>query len=144
MDSIKLIAKEFDKTIEQRNLQKVLDFFSKECEIELLGITLKGKEGAKLWITWLFENAPNLRFEPVVIISDGDVFYEEFYVNITLPNGKIIRSHQAETLVFENNLLKSLRIFFNPLDFSDIVAKDPLSKFVINYIKKKSRKGLEK
>jgi hypothetical protein len=142
MKSIKKIAEEFDIAIETREISSVLDFFSEDCEIELLGIKLYGKKGAKKWIEWLYSNAPKVNFEPVVIITEGNVFYEEFYANVTLPSEKIIKSHQAETLIFENGKLKTLRIFFNPLDFSDVVAKGPISRKIISYIKKKARKGL--
>jgi ketosteroid isomerase-like protein len=142
MKPIKKIAEEFDIAIEKRDIREVLDFFSEDCEIELLGVKLYGKTGAKKWIEWLYSNAPKLQFEPVVIITEGNVFYEEFYVIVTLPNGKLVKSHQAETLLFENEKIKTLRIFFNPLDFSDVVTKGPISKGIVKYILKTAKKGL--
>lgn len=84
-----------------------------------------------------------IRFEPVVVIAEGNIFYEEFYAIVTLKNGKEIRSHQAETLIYEEDKLKILRVFLNPLDFSDVVARDPFSKLIVNMIKKKAVKELE-
>lgn len=91
----------------------------------------------------MFANAPDLKFELVVVISEENIFYEEFFVNVTLPSGKVVKSHQAETLMFEEGKLKTLRIFFNPLDFSDVVVKGPISKAVIRYILKTAQKGLD-
>ncbi|UYP48218.1 hypothetical protein NEF87_004503 [Candidatus Lokiarchaeum ossiferum] len=140
---IKTIAENFDKALTERNIPSILKFFHENCEITTLNVPLKGKEGAQQWLKWLFEKTPQLDFEPVVIISEGNVFYEEFYAIVKLKNGQIIRSHQAETLIFEENKLKILKIFFNPLDFADIVAKDPISKRLIKIIQRKARKGLK-
>lgn len=46
MKSIKQIAEDFDLAIEQRNIPRILEFFLEDCEIELLGVHLNGKEGA--------------------------------------------------------------------------------------------------
>ncbi len=142
MNTIKELAEKFDQTIEQHDIPAVLDAFSEDCEIEILGVHLFGKKGAEKWINWLYSTAPNIKFEPVVIISEGNVFYEEFYVIITLQNGKLIKSHQAETLIFENEKLKILRIFFNPLDFSELVRGGRIGKKMFDFLTKKSVSGL--
>ena len=142
MNSVKELAEKFDKAIEQHDIPAVLDAFSEDCEIELLGILLKGKEGAKKWIEWLYSNVPDIKFEPVVIISEDNVFYEEFYAIATLPNGKIIKSHQAETLIYEGDKLKILRIFFNPLDFAEMARGGRFGKRIFSYLIKKSVSGL--
>ena len=139
---IKQIAENFDDAIESRDIPKILAFFHENCEITILNETLQGKEGALKWQNWLFSKAPNIQFEPIVIIAEDSIFYEEFFVIITLKDGTKIKSRQAETLIFENRFLKSLRIFFDPLDFADIVVRDPFSRLIINYINKKARKGL--
>lgn len=139
---IKKISEDFDQAIVDRDIEKILSFFHDECEIELLDQKLKGKIGARQWIDWLYSKAPKIYFKPSVIICEGNIFYEEFYAIITLSNGKIIKSHQAETLIYEDGKLKILRIFFNPLDFADIVAKDPITKLIVKKIKKKSIEGL--
>ena len=38
MNSIKKIAQEFDDALEQKNIQKALDIFDEDCEIEILGV----------------------------------------------------------------------------------------------------------
>ena len=53
MDSIKELAEKFDLAIEQHNIPAVLEAFSDDCVIEILGVTLEGKEGAKKWTNWL-------------------------------------------------------------------------------------------
>ncbi|MBD3349950.1 MAG: hypothetical protein GF364_00510 [Candidatus Lokiarchaeota archaeon] len=139
---VKQLSKEFDEALEKRDYREILGFFHEECEIEILNKVLRGKKGAEKWLDWLYENAPKIRFEPSVIISEENTFYEEFYAIVTLENGTEIRSHQAETLIYEDNKLKTLRVFLNPLDFSEIVAKDPFSNWILKTIKKKAVKGL--
>jgi ketosteroid isomerase-like protein len=45
-ERIKAIAMEFDNAIESRNIDAIVEAFAEDCEIELLGIMLSGKEGA--------------------------------------------------------------------------------------------------
>ena len=42
-DRIKEVAMDFDKAIEARDIEQMVDAFADDCEIELMGITLKGK-----------------------------------------------------------------------------------------------------
>ncbi len=133
------ISAKFDAVLEQRDIDAALSFFHPDCEIQILNQTLIGLDGARSWLHWLYQQAPKLHFKPIVIISEGNIFYEEFLVIVSLPNGKMIRSRQAETLIYENDKIKSLRIYFDPLDFAELVTKDPISKFIVKQIKKKAK-----
>ena len=139
---IKEVAMDFDNAIEARDIDKMVEAFADDCEIELMGITLKGKEGAKKWSEWLFSSTPNIVFKPIIIMVEGNVFFEEFLVTGTLPNGKIVESKQSEVLVYENYKIKSLRLYFDRLDFADLVAQGFFSKKVVNMLKSRSLKGL--
>ncbi len=57
-------------------------------------------------------------------------------------DGEKACSKQAEVLVFENLKIKSLRIYFDRLDFSSSVAKDVISKTIVKQLVKKSLEGL--
>jgi hypothetical protein len=74
---------------------------------------------------------------------EGNVFFEEFLVKARLPDGTELESKQAEVLVYnEDYKVKSLRLYFDRLDFADAVAKDPLSRMIIRKFIKMSLKGL--
>jgi ketosteroid isomerase-like protein len=45
-ERIKAIAMKFDSVIEDRDIDAIVEAFAEDCEIELLGIMLSGKEGA--------------------------------------------------------------------------------------------------
>ena len=120
----------------------MVDAFADDCEIELMGITLKGKEGARKWSEWLFSSVPNIKFKPIIILIEGNVFFEEFLVTGTLPDGKVVESKQSEVLVYENSKIKSLRLYFDRLDFADLVALSFFSKKIVKMLKSRSLKGL--
>jgi ketosteroid isomerase-like protein len=141
-ERIKAIAMEFDNAIESRNIDAIVEAFAEDCEIELLEIILSGKEGARKWVNWLFSSLPDVKFTPVVIMVKNGVFFEEFKVTGTLPNGKIVESKQSEVLVYENYKIKSLRLYFDRLDFADLVVNDFLSKRIVKMLKSRSLKGL--
>lgn len=132
----------FDNAIEARDIEQMVDAFADDCEIELMGVILNGKEGARKWSEWLCNSTPNIEFKPIIIMVDGNVFFEEFLVRGTLPDGKVVESKQAEVLVYENYKIKSLRLYFDRLDFSDLVVQNFFSQKIVDVLKSRSLKGL--
>ena len=141
-EEIRKVAMVFDKALENKDLQAIVERFADDCEIELLSVKLVGKEGAKRWFNWLYEHVADLKLLPVTIMVEGNTFFEEFTVEATFHDSKKVRSNQAEVLVFENLKIKSLRIYFDRLDFSSSVAKDVISKTIVKQLVKKSLEGL--
>ena len=136
------VAKAFDDAIETRDIDQILPFFAKDCVIELLGVTLTGWTGAKRWLAWMFSHLETIRFQPVIIMVEGDTFFEEFIVTGTLKDGRQVTSKQAEVLIYEDLKVKHLRIYFDRLDFADAVASGWLNRSVIRRLKRISTKGL--
>lgn len=141
-DRIRKIALDLDNAIENKNVDFLLFNFSADCEIELLGIKLTGKEGAKKWINWLYKHLVEIKFEPVTIMVDGNTFFEEFIVKGKLHNGIEVSSKQAEVLLFEDYKIKSLRLYFDRIDFADSVKDGFIIKTFIRKLIKTSLEGL--
>lgn len=139
---IKEVAMELDNAIEARDINQIVSFFSDDCEIELMGIKLSGKDGARKWLEWLFDTLVEVKFQPIVIMVEGNIFFEEFILMGTLPNGKIVESKQSEVLVYENYKIKSLRVYFDRLDFADVVAEDFISRRIVGMLISRSLRGL--
>jgi ketosteroid isomerase-like protein len=142
-ERIRQVAKELDDALETKNIERILPFFADDCEIQLLGIKVKGKEGARRWLRWQFGHVAEYELAPMVIMIEGNVFFEEFMVKARLPDGTELESKQAEVLVYnEDYKVTSLRLYFDRLDFADAVTRDPVSKFVVRRLVKTSLKGL--
>jgi ketosteroid isomerase-like protein len=142
-ERIRQVAKELDDTLETKNIERILSFFADDCEIQLLGIKVKGKDGARRWLRWQFGHVADYELVPIVIMIEGNVFFEEFVVKARLPDGTALESRQAEVLVYnEEYRVSSLRLYFDRLDFADAVARDPFSRFVVRRLVKASLKGL--
>lgn len=141
-EEIRNVAMALDNAIENKRLDAVLLCFADDCEIELLRNSLFGKAGVEKWFDWLFKNIRQIKFQPVVTMAEGNILFEEYIMRARLHSGPEVKSKQSEVLVFENDRIKSLRIYFDRLDFADTVAKDPVSKAVLNRIIKKSLDGL--
>jgi len=141
-EEIRNVAMALDNAIENKRLDAVLLCFADDCEIELLRNSLFGKAGVEKWFDWLFKNIRQIKFQPVLTMAEGNILFEEYIMRARLHSGPEVKSKQSEVLVFENDRIKSLRIYFDRLDFADTVAKDPVSKAVLNRIIKKSLEGL--
>nr|KXH72602.1 MAG: hypothetical protein AM325_00800 [Candidatus Thorarchaeota archaeon SMTZ1-45] len=141
-DQIREVAMDLDDAIESRNIEQIVSFFADDCEIELMGVTLSGKDGARKWLEWLFETLVEIKLEPVIIMVDGNAFFEEFILIGTLPNGKTVKSKQSEVLIYENYKIKSLRLYFDRLDFADVVAEGIISRRIVKTLIARSLRGL--
>jgi ketosteroid isomerase-like protein len=141
-EEIRKVAIAFDKTLESKDLQAIIETFADDCEIELLGVKLFGKVGAKKWFSWLYKHVAEIKLLPVTVMVEGDIFFEEYAVKAIFYDGKEASSNQAEVLVFEDLKIKSQRMYFDRLDFSSSVAKDVISKTIVRQLVKKSLEGL--
>ena len=141
-DRIRKVAMDLDNALEARDTEIVLSCFADDCEIELLGVKLVGKEGAGKWLDWLYGHLVTVRFLPITIMVDGDTLFEEFVLKGRLQDGHEVESKQAEVLVYEDYKVKSLRLYFDRLDFADAVAKGFISKAIVRQVIKASLKDL--
>ena len=143
IEKIRRSAKELDDALETKNIDHILPFFSDDCEIELLGVTVRGKVGVQRWLKWQYEHVGEVKLVPKVIMIEGNVFFEEFVVDAKLHDGTEAESKQAEVLIYDENYkVKSLRLYFDRLVFANSVVKNPISKFIVRRLIKMSLKGL--
>jgi hypothetical protein len=139
---IKKLAEEFDNNLELQETDKLVPYFSEDCEIEIFGIKIKGKQNLKKWLNWLFNLFDTIKFKPIVIMVENNIFFEEFFISVSFNGGKQLKVKVAEVLEYQNYKIKSLRLYFDRLEFADLFANGFISKKVVNTIKKKSLKGL--
>ena len=142
-DEIRKLAAELDIAVENRNIETVVSSFSEDCEIEFLGVKLTGKEGARKWLHWVYGHLAQIKFEPVTIMVDRNTFFEEFVLKGKLHDGSEVRSRQAEVLVYKNRRVKSLRLYFDRLDFAGSVTRGFISRAVVRKLVRKSLGGLK-
>ncbi|MDP7415930.1 MAG: nuclear transport factor 2 family protein, partial [Dehalococcoidales bacterium] len=93
---IREIALALDNAIENKNITAILSSFTNNCEIELLRQQLVGKEGVQKWIDWMYRNFRQIKFQPVILMGQGNILFEEFIVRARLHNGLEIKSKQSE------------------------------------------------
>ncbi|MDG6257474.1 MAG: nuclear transport factor 2 family protein [Methanomicrobiaceae archaeon] len=130
-DEIRNIAHDFDGAIEGQQIEKIISRFTDDCIIEFPGGAVRGKEGARRWIEWMFSHFARIRFEPVTIMVDGNTFFEEYVFQGTFHNGSTVRSRQAEVLEFEGGRIRAMRIFFDRMDFADALEDGMLTRFIV-------------
>jgi ketosteroid isomerase-like protein len=116
--SIRRAAAELDEALEAGDIERVVRCFADDCVVELLGVRLRGHDGVRRWLDWVFSRVARIEFAPRVITVDGPEFIEEFAVTGILAGGRRIESRWAEVLTYRDDLVISLRLYFNPLDFA--------------------------
>ena len=142
-EKILQLAADLDKDLEKKEISKVVSYFSEDCQIELLGIILQSHSGVKKWLEWFFKLFETIKFEPIVIIVEDNVFFEEFFIHGTTNNNKKLTVKVSEVLVYENYKIKSLRLYLDRLLFAEAALTGFLSKKIVNLMLKKSLEGLK-
>jgi ketosteroid isomerase-like protein len=113
------VAIKFDNDLESRNLDRLPSYFSDDCQIELLGTTLKGKAGVRKWLEWLFENMQEIRLVIINVIVKDNVLFEEYALNAITADGSKIQSRHAEVLEFDDcNKIQKLKLYFDRIDLA--------------------------
>ena len=136
-------AKALDDAIEKRDTEELISYFSDNCEIELLGIKLSGKEGLKKAINWMFRYLNQITLIPITIMVDQNTFFEEFTVKATVKGGKEIQVNQSEVLVYNKEYkVTSLHLYFDRLELAAAYTSNPLEKLMISLINRASLKDL--
>ena len=141
-EQIRKYAKALDDAIEKRNIEEVVSCFSENCEIELLGINLVGKEGLRKAIGWMYMHLKEIVLVPVIIMVDGNTFFEEFIVKAKVKGGREIQAKQAEVLVYDGCKVRSLRLYFDRLELAEAFTSNIIEKIIIKQLIKTSLKGL--
>ena len=143
-ESMKKTVRELDKVLETKNLRKGLSLFSKNCKIEMLGIELKGKKGAKKWFNWLFESFFKIKVRNLTVFVQKGKIFKEYVLVATLHNGDTIRSKQSEVIKFQGNKIKTIRLYFDRIDFKDLVADNFMKRIFLDRLVEKPLDNLKK
>lgn len=135
------LAQKFNDAVADKDLDRFLQFFDNSCEIELMDLKLRGKDGAEKWFKWMFSYCEKAEFDYLNTAFNEDTFFVEYVLKADMKGGDSIKSKQAVVIGFEDKLVKSLRLYFDRLDFAYSVANFP-SRLIIDQIVKKSTEGL--
>jgi len=141
-DKIIKLAEDLDNELELQIVDKMIPYFSEDCEIEIFGIKMKGKHELIKWLNWFFDMFDTIEFEPIVIMIENNIFFEEFIIHVSFKQDKKLSVKVAEVLEYDNYKIKSLRLYLDRLEFADIFTARSLSKKLVKLIKKRSLKGL--
>ncbi len=123
------LSMDFDNDLESKNLEKLPSYFSDDCQIELLGRTLKGQEGISEWLSWFFSNVDELRIVIINVIVKDNILFEEYALNAVTAEGTRIQSRQAEVIEFDQcNKIRNLRLYFDRIDFASNLLQHSVSR----------------
>lgn len=141
-DKIIKLAEDLDNDLELQDVNKMITYFSENCEIEIFGLKMKGKTDLKKWLNWFFNLFDTIKFDPIIIMVDNNIFFEEFIIHVTFNKGEKLSVKVAEVLEYQNYKVKSLRLYLDRLEFSKVFATGFLSKKIVKIIKDRSLKDL--
>ena len=120
-ERVRKVAKELDNYIEKKDIENVLSCFEDKCEIELFGISLNGKSQLKKALNWLYELMEKVKFIPITIMIEDNIFFEEFVLSGKKKN-KSFNIKAAEVLIYNKYKLKNLRLYLDRLYIAEVLS----------------------
>lgn len=139
---IRKLAQALDDSIESQNVEEIASYFSENCEIELPGITLYGKDGLRKAVAWMYRYFHGITLVPIIIMVNENTFFEEFILRAKNKKGKEVQVKMTEVLVYDDTYkVRSLRLYFDRLELAGFTSS-PIEKMIINKLNKASLKGL--
>jgi ketosteroid isomerase-like protein len=141
-EKIRELAKALDDALEKKDIELIKSFFDERCEIELLGITLEGYKGVEKWLKYIFNYVDSFRLEPINILIEDDVFFEEFVVHAKFPDKSTLQSKWAEVLIYKRYKIRSLRLYFDRVVFAKAAVSGFFAQKILQYIERKTLEGL--
>jgi hypothetical protein len=135
-------AKELDDAVEQHDIPAILACFVDDCRVELFGRTFQGKIHLEKALRWLYDTVEEIRFEPITILINDEVFFEEFIFK-GRKNKTEINIKGAEVLIYTDDKVKTLRLYLDGLQVATAVAKGFLEKSILQVVNKKILPGLD-
>lgn len=138
-------AERFSELVASNNMDAIVSCFTEDCAIEFLNVKLKGKNGVREWIKWLYGHMSELNFENSITLVDGYLLFRECTLSGKLHNGIKIRSRQAHIVVFDDDcLITNFRYYFDRLDFIESAINRIVAKGVKQTFNQKTLKHLTK
>jgi ketosteroid isomerase-like protein len=140
LDQIRRLAKDLDDAVVQGDIEMIVSFFTDDCEVELPGVKLVGKDGVRRALGWLYNELGSIRFEPITIMVDGDTFFEEFVMKAT--RGREFEMQATEVLVYDQDKVSKLRIYFDRLAVAGFLARGFVEKWIVKKVERAALRGL--
>jgi ketosteroid isomerase-like protein len=141
-EQIRERAKALDGAIEKHDVEQIMSYFSRDCEIQLPDVTLTGHEGLRKAVRWMFRYLRDITLTPVTIMVQDSVFFEEYVVRATV-GGRRIEVRQAEVLVFgSDGKVTSIRLYFDRLELGQAFASNVVDRFLAERVSSASLRGL--
>ena len=140
-EEIRRVAQKLDDAVENQDLETVLSCFSDAGEIEVFGIKFKGLHEIKSVINWMYQRFGKIKFYPLVIIVEENIFFEEFIFH-TKFNGKDIEINAAELLEYENYKVTRLKLFLDRLEIAEAVSQGFIERQIMNWLNREILKGI--
>ncbi len=142
-EQIRKYALALDDAIKRQKMEEIVSYFSDDCEVELLGITLGGEEGLRKAIRWMYRYLKEIVLTPLTVTVDGNILFEEFLVKAKIKGGREIQVKQAEMLVYDEAYrVRSLHLYFDRLEFAEAFPLNFIEQITIKQLIKASLKGL--
>jgi hypothetical protein len=140
-EKIRTVAKELDDAVERHDIPAVLTCFTDECSVELFGTTLHGKVQLEKALRWLYKIMGEIRFEPLTILINDEVFIGEFIFRGKKQKTEI-SIKATEVLIYEDYKVKILRLYLDGLQIATVMSSGFFEKSLLRMVNKKISQSL--
>jgi ketosteroid isomerase-like protein len=137
-------VRDFADSLEKKDVDKALSFFTDDATFFGPEGTFKGKEEIKRYITWISKVITDVKFtdDGVGIIVQGNKAVDQNIFSYTNNEGIKIKVNNVGTYEFNGEKIKNHWIIHDRLSTAKQATEGPIARKVVNSIIARMEKGL--
>ncbi len=141
-NGIKSVIQAAHEAIIKNDVEKLLTCFTADASITDAVGTLRGHDGVRTWIKWLYKSMSKVNLKETGLVIEGDKAAHEYVFEGTTPEGVNVNFSSLAIYEFKDEKIQSLRDYFDILGIAKQMAKGYIAKKAISSIEKQFKQEL--
>jgi len=130
------------ENIMKNDVEKLLPLFAEDVTLISPGVTLKGHDGVRRWMKWLYFDFPKLTLKETSLIIEENKAAHEYVLEGTTPEGQTVSFDGVAIYEFKDGKILTCRIYYDVLTIAKQVVKGFIAKRAVKSMVDQYEKGL--
>jgi len=142
VEEMKAAIRDRDDAYMRNDADKLVSLFTEDGTITDPAGTLKGPEGIRLYLKWVYTHFSKVSLREVGVIVEGNRLAREVIFEGTMPDGLTVTYPVVSISEFKDGKTQSWRIYYDVLAPAKQTAKGWMARRALRSIEARFRRGL--
>ncbi|MGQ9543195.1 MAG: nuclear transport factor 2 family protein [Candidatus Bathyarchaeia archaeon] len=142
VEDVKAAVRGVHDAIMSNDVERFISFFAEDATLTDAAGILKGPDGLRLWMKWLYSNFSRMILKDKRLIAEGDSAAHEYLLEGATPEGSTVSFSGVAIYEFKDGKIQHIRNFYDVLGIAGQVAKGWMARRAVNSIEEQFKRGL--